>query len=270
MYPGQTWGQPSEAQALRSKQVESLRQYFPTVKEVTKEALYEVIINLPTRRVITLRIHLPVDFPRRPPSLQIYPPAQHRFVDAQSFVTPAAHDNLGRWPVHANLGKTLYEIVQKLMQEPPNLLSSLASSSSGSPSLSMSASGLPPPQPVPPQLQQAGYTAVGYPSPSGSAVSGPSQPSPTPPQPPPRHQTRLPDIPTSFPELDGKTPAELTALINDEAAFQRFFEQLAAVQTMKNIRDDLRAAAEDLARTRHLSLSARSFCLRISSPCRLS
>lgn len=38
------------------KQIDSLRQYFPTVKEVTKDALYEIPTPLPNRKLITLRV----------------------------------------------------------------------------------------------------------------------------------------------------------------------------------------------------------------------
>jgi uncharacterized membrane protein len=40
----------------RYKQVDSLRQYFPTVKEVQKDALYEVPVLLPTKTNITIRM----------------------------------------------------------------------------------------------------------------------------------------------------------------------------------------------------------------------
>lgn len=37
-------------------------------------------------------------------------------------ITPAAHDNLARWNNQSNLGKTMFEIIQKLNQEPPQIL----------------------------------------------------------------------------------------------------------------------------------------------------
>jgi hypothetical protein len=37
-------------------------------------------------------------------------------------VIPAAHENLARWGIHVSLGKMVYEIVQKFIQEPPQIL----------------------------------------------------------------------------------------------------------------------------------------------------
>jgi len=60
--------------------------------------------------------------------------------------------------------------------------------------------------------------------------------------------TALPAVPTSFPELDSKTPAELSLLLSDELEFKKFFESLPNVQTMKKLRDDLRDNNESLAK----------------------
>jgi hypothetical protein len=46
----------SEQAVLRYKQVDSLRQYFPTVKEVQKDAVYEVPVMLPNKLNITIRM----------------------------------------------------------------------------------------------------------------------------------------------------------------------------------------------------------------------
>lgn len=102
-----------------------MRQFFPTVKEVSKESVYEVPVTLRTRQTITIRINLVRDFPRVPPTLQILPAVTHKFVDNQMFVTPNAHENLSQWTVHTNLGKTVLEIVQKFMQDPPQLVTIL-------------------------------------------------------------------------------------------------------------------------------------------------
>jgi hypothetical protein len=37
-------------------------------------------------------------------------------------VSPQAHENLARWTVHSNLGKTVFETVQKFMMDPPQIL----------------------------------------------------------------------------------------------------------------------------------------------------
>jgi len=224
------WGQPQdETQQLRFKQIDSLKHYFSTVKETTKDSLYEISILIPARKAtITLRVNLPKDFPRVPPLLQIFPPVQHRLVDQQMYVTAAAHENLARWGVHCSLGKTVYEIVQKFIQEPPNMLPQYT------PSASTSASTLPV-----------------SPPPANNVSNQPPKPLPHIPQ--QQHnqqqlQTSLPPIPTSFPELDSKTPAELSLLLTDETEFKKFFESLPTVQTMKKLRDDLRDNNETLAK----------------------
>jgi hypothetical protein len=211
------WGnQPDETQALKYKQIDSLRQYFPTVKEISRDALYEVPLTLPSRRIITLRIILPRDFPRVPPQLCITPPVQHKFVDGQANVVPQAHENLLRWTVHASLGKTVYEIVQKFMQEPPQILPQTNGNMS-QPSTIVPTS-LPVQNPLPVQTPLSSV------------------------------HTPLPVVPSSFPELDNKSPVELSALLNDETEFNRFFDNLPTVQTMRKVRDDLRANNEDLAK----------------------
>jgi len=257
MYPGNQsqWGaRPDETQALRFKQIDSLRQYFPTVKEIAKESLYEIPITLPrTRQTVTLRVSLSREFPRQPPTLQVLPPVQHAIVDSQMFVLASAHENLAKWTVHASLGKTVYEVVQKFMKEPPHILqqSSIAATPAPQPTFSNTASSKPPP----PYGQQQPITAVPQPTPAPApvpkqAVTGSYQSSNT-----ASTHTPLPVIPSSFPELEAKTPSELSQLLNDEQEFKKFFDALAIVQTMKKVRDDLRSNNEDLAK-RNLSREA--------------
>jgi len=248
MYPGNTrGGQLDETQTLRIKQIDSLRQYFSTIKEITRESQYDAILTLPSRKTITLRINLPKDFPKVGPTLQIFPPVQHRFVDQQMFIIPQAHENLGKWTLQASLGKTIFEIVQKLMQDPPQILST------------------PPPQQMPPQqlppqqIPQQGYPNQ-YPVATQSSMGIPNKPPPPYQSPSPSltnsqksaqpigTHTPLPVIPSSFPEIEARTPSELSQMLNDEVEFNKFFDDLNVVQTMKKVRDDLRNANEEFAR----------------------
>jgi len=216
------WGPQDETQQLRYKQIDSLKHYFSTVKETTKDSLYEIAILLPARKVtIMLRVNLPKDFPKVPPLLQIFPPVQHRLIDQQMYVTTSAHENLARWGVHASLGKTVYEIVQKFIQEPPVILPQYTPSNTSSGSIN--------PNPTP-------------------VTSTPNQVANPQPNKPMQTHTALPAVPTSFPELDSKTPAELSLLLSDELEFKKFFESLPNVQTMKKLRDDLRDNNESLAK----------------------
>jgi len=107
----------------RMRQVESLRQAFPTLKEMNRGVLYEIPLVLPSRSVLTLVVSLPPTFPKLSgPTIQVYPQAQHRFINSQMYIIPQAHENLQRWNyTSSQLGRTILEIVQKLLQEPPVL-----------------------------------------------------------------------------------------------------------------------------------------------------
>jgi len=231
MYPG---GRQDDGQGLRLKQIDSLRQYFSTVKEVVRDTSFEIPLTLPSRKTIILKINLSPDFPRVSPTLQITPAVTHKLVDSNMFITPQAHENLSRWNANANLGKTVYEIVQKLMQEPPQILQFT----------NPSPAPVPAPMPAP---QSYPYGNGGVPVQMNQSMTKP--PPPYGPQPSTSvGKTALPGIPSNFPELESKTPSELSQMLNDETEFNRFFESLPAVQTMKKLRDDLRNANEELAK----------------------
>jgi len=210
--------QQAELQKLRAKQIDSLRSFFPTVKTVTPD-IYEVPIQLPNRSFIKLIVTLPPDFPQTIPSLQVSPTVQHPLVSSStSFILPTAHEHLTRWTPHVSLGKTIYEIVQKFMQQPPTI-----GPSNPAPAPIPSRSPIPPP-------------TSGFQTPSGSfppPTSLPSYPTFIPPPSYPSGNDLRTQItpPSSFPELENKSNAELQQLLNDETEFARFFESLPAVTT---------------------------------------
>jgi len=227
------WGSQNDAQNLRLKQIDSLRQLFPTVREMQRDLVYEIAFTItPARRQMNLRISLPKEFPQQLPTLQLLPAnCSHRLLDRQGYVLSQAHENLMRWTVHASLGKTVYEIVQKFMQEPPQLMESL-----------------------PPQQQQ--QSPVSYPYPQSASQPPTYPPQNNSPYPPTRQpsipeqitHTPLPEVPSLFPELEGKTPTELSQLLNDENEFKKFFDNLGAVTTLRKVRDDLKNNTEELAK----------------------
>jgi len=175
--------------------------------------------------------------------LQIYPPVQHPAVDSQNMcVLPSAHESLARWSVHNNLGKTVFEVVQRLMREPPTLLPASATPSmpaaSPSPAVplantqprNISGSSVPPPA----------YPGLTNPSSSSSSASSSS--------PSNNAQTALPSVPSSFTELNNKTTGELSALMSDEGELLRFFDSLSSVQTIKTLKEDVKKSYDDTLR----------------------
>jgi len=207
------WG--NEAFALKYKQIDSLRQYFPTLKEITKDLLYEIPVVLPSRKTLTLRIALLREFPYQPPTLQLFPPVIHKYVNQQQYLLPQIHEKLMQWNVHTSLGKMVYEVVQKLMQDPPQIAGTSSSQSSG---MSYGFSG----------------QAAEPPPPYGSVAA--AQPAHTP----------IPPIPDNFAELDSKSAQQLTDLLSDEDKFKQFFGNLDGVNTMRQLRDDLRVGNADI------------------------
>jgi hypothetical protein len=172
-----------------------------------------------------MRITLPPAFPKVAPVLQVFPPVQHKLVEPQNFtIFSSAHENLSRWAVHASLGKTVYEIITKFMQEPPVIL---PPASAGPATTTTAPSPSPHFNPPPP------YS-------SSPPVMQPKDALKT--------HTPLPAIPSSFPELEAKSTSELSQLLNDDNEFKKFFESLSCVQTMKKVRDDLRNANEDISK----------------------
>jgi len=236
------WG--NEAFALRYKQVDSLRQYFPTLKEITKDGVYDIAIVLPSRKTINLRIMLGPEFPYQPPTLQIIPQVVHRFVNEQSYVMPQIHEKLATWNLHTNLGKTVYEITQKIIQDQPQVVAQTLSVAQQQPQQQPStyAPGYPNTgEPPPPYASGGGGGPNITPRPLTSSTTA------TPPPPSVSH-IRTPAIPTSFPELEQKTVVELTELLGNEDQFQALFEGLEVVKTMRQLRDELRDGNEDLAK----------------------
>lgn len=232
------WG--NEAFALRYKQVDSLRQYFPTLKEISKDQTYDISIVLPSRKQITLRIMLGPDFPYQAPGLQIMPAVAHRFVNEQTMmVLPQMHEKLATWNLHTNLGKTVYEITQKLIQDQPQVLGSSGPTGTYAPGYPNT--GEPPPPYGMPTASTGGRPSSGGPLPT-------QQPPATSTTPPPTNQIRTPAIPTSFPELEQKSTTELTELLSNEDQFVSLYEGLDVVKTMRQLRDELRDGNEELAR----------------------
>jgi len=230
MYPGTGRGQvrPDDLQLLRIKQIESLRQFFPNVKELRRDSQYEIAFSFSrTRLTVVLQINLQADFPRVPPTIIVSPVLQHPMVDPQGFLLQSAHENLLKWTVHASLGKTVYEIIQKLMRDSPTPVPTTFTTLGTNAAFNPISGG----------QQSASIPLSNYPPTSNRA-----------PLPSVSNSTSLPSIPSEFPELKDKSQAELTLLLSDDNELKKFFDSLSIVGTMRKVKEDLRARNEVLAR----------------------
>jgi len=194
-----------------------LRQYFPTVKELQKDAVYEIPVLLPTKYNITIRITIGANFPNSPPDLVVFPQVTHPLIDSSMRIRPEASSKLAEWHVHQNLGKTMYSIVQKLMTDPPKLGAPEPGASNPMPIRKDSHGSQP-------HLVAAGSNSAREMRSSASSSSSVS----------------IPPIPDEFPELSAMKPAQLGELLNDDAAFKLFLNNIDSVKTMRSLRDDLR------------------------------
>jgi hypothetical protein len=135
-----------------------------------------------------------------------------------------ASSKLQQWHPAQNLGKTMYSIVQKLMQEPPSLGSGNGSGSNFGDAMSSSSS-------VAPSSMAGGAVSYAVTSSDGGGSSSSKSSS-----------VSVPPIPDSFPELQSMKPAQLGELLNDDAAFRKYLMSMDSVRNMVSLRNELRAS----------------------------
>jgi hypothetical protein len=168
-----------------------------------------------------------------PPSLRISPAVTHRLVDANQNIKAEASTKLQQWHPAQNLGKTMYSIVQKLMQEPPTPGAAAAAapdSVAPAPAPSRAASQPAHLAAIPTSLQGG---AVAYAMESSSNGGGGGS----------KSSVSVPPIPDSFPELQSMKPAQLGELLNDDAAFRKYLLSIDSVKNMVSLRNELRSSA---------------------------
>ncbi len=170
-----------------------------------------------------------------PPSLRISPAVTHRLVDANQNIRAEASTKLQQWHPAQNLGKTMYSIVQKLMQEPPTPGASAAAPDSLAPAPAPSRAVSQPAHlgVVPTSLQGGAVAYAMESSTNGSGGGGGSS----------KSSVSVPPIPDSFPELQSMKPAQLGELLNDDAAFRKYLLSIESVKNMVSLRNELRSSA---------------------------
>jgi hypothetical protein len=170
-----------------------------------------------------------------PPSLRISPAVTHRLVDANQNIKAEASTKLQQWHPAQNLGKTMYSIVQKLMQEPPTPGAAAAAapdSVAPAPAPSRAASQPAHLAAIPTSLQGGAVAYAMESSSNGGGGGGGSKSS-----------VSVPPIPDSFPELQSMKPAQLGELLNDDAAFRKYLLSIDSVKNMVSLRNELRSSA---------------------------
>ncbi|XP_062514268.1 vacuolar protein sorting-associated protein 37A-like [Corticium candelabrum] len=243
----------------RDKQVQSLKKQVQlstgVVHELTRHVQYRVdfaVGNLQMR----LMIHLPPEFPRFQPKMQVDPPVAHSWVDTQMNVVGCKA--LNEFRMHSVLGNVVLEIINEFRKNPPQL--------------SHAPYPFPPPThhhhqpqyrpPLMPNTQpypNPGYSAkpqVAMPTPLSSNTTHqptfmPLRPAPAPP--PVSHRTsqhtyNVPEVPTNFPELKDLSIDELEEFNSKEEKVHSFIANLAAVKKLQDDQAELNDEIESQAK----------------------
>ncbi|KAJ3096198.1 Vacuolar protein sorting-associated protein 37A [Phlyctochytrium planicorne] len=233
-------------------------------RELKRDILYEVSVHLPTQPIF-LQINLPPNFPDGAPTIVVKPPLVHPWIGANSIVT--GHEKLRSWNQHMSLGKIVQEVVQEFVARNPAKANPLVGSGGGSQGGFVGAAG-----------SMGG--GVGLDGPSGQA--GPAY-SANPLVRQQQQQQQSPHQTPSMPQVDfmglekkrcsyinsfdhadcglSYSVEELEELMNDEAAFEDFFQSLPQVKEQQKVKSDYVLANESLA-NQNLALEGQLAQLR--------
>jgi len=277
--------QSDQNQALRLKQIDTLKKQFPSAREILRDVEFEIPLAVSVG-YIYLRVILPQGFPQGPPYIRVIPNVTHPWVNVTMYV--AGHPKLANWNLHNNLGQIVKEVADEFFKNPPRIIpmptqgypnttqgypnTNQGSSPYGSspapptyatlptntnqPSVGTSLHSSPPSYSTSPTAQMGAYGSSGNLQIPGNSSTIPS---PRPlttnnvspniaPAKPERTHTPQPVIPTSFPQLETMQFDDLEHLLNDDDEFSMFFETLDQVKSMAAVRDDLVKNNEDTAR----------------------
>eukprot|EP01135_Chromosphaera_perkinsii_P011628 Nk52_evm11s2462 gene=Nk52_evmTU11s2462 len=244
---GPPGGMSPEAQALRQKQIATLRASVSGhVTEIQKDCIYETSVQCQNGITVYVRITLPADFPNRVPVFQVRPPLRQRWVDTQMYVV--GHEKIRNWNPHISLGKMVSEILRDFIDHPPQLIgpsersSMHGTGSDRSSRASLHNYGLPHSNsmPIPPAYGSNGSLGTQEMPARSPRTSSSNMEAPTVIEPP--------EVPKSFPELEVLSFDELNELLNSEEEFSNFFRKGEIVKNLGNVKDELQANNMELAR----------------------
>jgi ESCRT-I complex subunit VPS37 len=256
--------EPTDADRLRSQQIEGLRVAVPGVREVQRDQRYRIDTAV-KGEPLCLDIILPPQFPLTAPEIKTSRLLQHPWVRGQ---TVCECPSLKSYSVHSNLGEVVSEIIQELNSSNTILLPSPSHTPSSSPSSHTPSSEVamssPHSQPVLPSFHQrppAGsylpYRFAPVPEPTLPSKSPKTSPRPTRLAPPPPRAARgytPPPVPVDFPDLNTMSKEELERFLDDKdgpVLVENFVRTLDAVKKVQEDRDVLFQENEDQA---HINL----------------
>lgn len=213
-FGAQYGGHQSQGIDVRRKQIESLRR-VTGIQEVRANYEYQLDVFLPTGGSVKLLISLPEQFPMLPPRVTVGRRARHSWVDERTMdVTGCRELTQGIWSQHVDVGRVVEQIRSEMFTHPPVFLDS--------------GNAMPPQhQPHPPVQHQHQHQRY-----QGRHGAGPASAQT------PAH-TAIPQIPSTFPELDGMSTDELQKLSVDEAAFVALFTSLPICQQLDEMQSKL-------------------------------
>lgn len=216
---------PADVAKLQAKQIEELLKYLPSATQYTKTPTVTVYQMSVFTKFGPLKMHIimPAKFPTEAPQLKVLTQVQHAWVNPDMTVNSA---KLREWGPHSNLGKTVQEVFHEFSRNPPGPIAVAQAT---------------------PIVAQATPLV---------AQAQPAQPPPLPQEPPPpplpeeEEMQAFPEpaVPTSFPELDSLTLAELQKLVNDSDALNEIVEKQCSSTSMQTIRKDLCDSIENQAK----------------------
>jgi len=199
----------------KSEQIESLRRCVPSaVSRSPEDTVFDVGIRLSEQKILTMRIELPVDFPRSAPVLRIIDPgATHDWLDSSGRVVGVSE--LYNWTERTSvLGDVVQKTLAAFCTRPPHINPALA------------------------RRPSSNWTQpVQTPAPSRTRLNNDTS-----------QQLIQLNVPESFPEIEKYDQKQLQDLLENEATFVKLFESLNVVNNALQLRDSLKQSNAQKAR----------------------